>query len=181
MIRFLKYIIQLILSPKNGWEDLDRQAPSPKMMLVGGFYPLLAVSVATEFFGLFTGHETVLTAVVSALADFGAFFLAVYFTRLVLSLMLGNLCEEMPSDERIEMFSTVAVGLMVFFQIIDNIVPWSLMLLKFLPVYVVLVLSKSFRYMNVRRDCEMRFLVLSSLLVVAAPLFFYYLVYMLVK
>lgn len=181
MLRFLRYIIQLILSPKNGWEDLDRQAPSPKKMLAAGFYPLLAVSVATEFLALFDSHVALLTTVVSALADFGAYFIALYLTRLVLSLTLGNLCEQMPDYERIEMFSIAAVGVMVFFQIIDNVVPWNLMILKFLPVYVVLVLSKSFTYLNVRRESEMHFLVLSSLLVVVAPLCFYYLVYMLVK
>ena len=79
------------------------------------------------------------------------------------------------------MFSVVSVGLMVFFQIIDNVVPWSLMLLKFLPLYVILVLSKSFAYMGVRRECEMHFLILAAAIVVAAPLGFYYLVYMLIK
>ncbi len=181
MLRFLKYIIQLILSPKNGWDDLDAQSPPMKTMLYKGFYPLLGVSVATEFLALVYHDESFLKVLVSAFADFGAFFLAVYLTRLVLSLVLPNLSREMPGNDKIEMFSVVAVGLMVFFQIIDNVVPWSLMLLKFLPLYVILVLSKSFAYLDVRRDCEMHFLVLAAAIVVAAPMGFYYLVYMLIR
>ncbi len=30
MLRFLKYIIQLILSPKNGWDEPDAQSPPMK-------------------------------------------------------------------------------------------------------------------------------------------------------
>lgn len=181
MLHYLKYIIQLILSPKNGWEDLAVQQPPAKTMLSRGFYPLLAVSVLTELLGLVYHQDSLLRVVVSAFGDFGAYFLAVYLTRLVLSVWLPKLSKGEVDEGRIEMFSIMAVGLMVFFRIIDNVLPWSLMLLKFLPLYVVLVLSKSFAYLGVRRDCEMHFLLIASLVVVAAPLGFYYLVYMLIQ
>lgn len=181
MLRFLKYVIQLILSPKNGWEDLARQNPSPQTLLNKGFYPLLFLSVASEFLGMVYHHDTLAVAIVSAVADFGAYFLGVYLTRLVLSLSLEKFCDEVPDFSVIETFSVVSVGLMVFFRIIDNVVPWNIMLLKFLPLYVVLVLSKSATYLGVRRDNDMRFLLLASAVVVAAPMGFYYLVYMLIK
>ena len=51
---------------------------------------------------------------------------------------------------------------MVLFRIVDNCLPWNLMLLKFLPLYVVLVISKATRYVGIRRRDDMEFLGIAS-------------------
>ena len=43
MLTLLRYIIQLILSPKNGWEDLAQTNPDPDVLLTKGVYPLLGI------------------------------------------------------------------------------------------------------------------------------------------
>lgn len=182
MLAFLKYIVQLILSPAQGWDDLREDDPDPGQLLAKGFYPLLGVAAATEFLALAYGrHEALGTVLVRAVALFGAYFVAVFVARLIFDYYLNPLCAKGHFDTR--RASTLAVcglGAMVFIQIIANCLPWSIMLVRFLPLYVVLVLFKAIPYMGIRRGCEMRFTLLSSLAIVAVPMLAYYLLYLLI-
>lgn len=182
MPTFLKYLLQLILSPLNGWNDLAERNPDPEDMLSKGLYPLMAVSALTELLALVYDRAAGLMQVlVGVVTDFGAYFLAVFLARLVLDIFMPKVCDIAPDRHRTDTFIVVSVGLMVLFRIIDNCLPWHIMLLKFLPLYVVLVMSKSFAYMSVRKRDEMRFLTVASCVIVAAPLVIYYLIYLLVQ
>lgn len=182
MTTFLKYILQLILSPSNGWTDLSTDNPDPERLLTRGLYPLMGISAATEFLALVYHQGIGLMQVLSAaVTDFGAYFLAIFISRLVLDLFMPKVSEPVPDQRRINTFIVAAIGLMVLFRIVDNCCPWNLMLLKFLPFYVVLVLSKAFAYMNVRRRDQMRFLGVAAGVTVGVPLGIYYLIYMLIQ
>ena len=52
MLTLLKYIIQLIVSPKNGWDDIADKNPDPEILLTKGVYPLLGIASAPMFLGL---------------------------------------------------------------------------------------------------------------------------------
>ena len=182
MLTFLKYLLQLILAPKNGWDDIAERNPDAHQWLTKGLYPLMALSAATEFLSLAYDRDASLLQVVSAaITDFGAYFLAIFIARLILDLTIDRVTDEAPDRKRIDIFIIASTGLMVLFQIIDNCLPWHLMLLKFLPLYVVLVISKAFRFMNIRKRDEMSFLTTASLLIVAVPLGIYYLIYLLIR
>ncbi len=70
--------------------------------------------------------------------------------------------------------------MMVLFQVFSNCLPWNLIFLKFLPIYVVLVLYKAAHYMNIRRNDEMRFLGITAGALVGVPLLIYYLLYFII-
>ena len=59
-------------------------------------------------------------------------------------------------------------------QLIDNILPWNLVLLRFLPLYAVLVLYKSSSYMDVPTSREMNYMIMATLATVVTPLVIYY-------
>ena len=48
MLTLLRYIIQLILSPQNGWDDIADTNPDPDTLLRKGVYPLLGIAAVTE-------------------------------------------------------------------------------------------------------------------------------------
>lgn len=182
MLMFLKYLIQLMLSPTQGWADVAKNSPEPAHLLNRGLYPLMIVSALTELLAIVYDHDTGWLQVITAsIADFGAYFLAIYISRLVLDICLPKLCVDTPDYDRAQVFITCSVGLMVLFQIIDNVLPWSLMIIKFLPLYAVLVLSKASKYMQIRKNEEMRFLGIAATTTIAMPYVIYYLIYLLIK
>ncbi len=73
------------------------------------------------------------------------------------------------------------IGILVLFQILDNCMPWNLVLLKFLPFYVVLVLYMAIPYIGVARNSELRFTGIASGAIVGVPLVIYYLLYLLIQ
>ena len=182
MLAYLKYLIQLILAPGSGWEDLEKRNPDPEEMLRRGLYPLLGIAAITEFLAFFyQRHITLAEVLVRAIADFGAYFISIFIAKLIFELYLGRLTSVQPDNRRVMLMTVCGMGLMVLIQILSNCLPWNLVLLKFLPVYVVLVLYKAVPYIGVNKDSELRFIGLSAAAIVAVPLAIYYLLYLIIQ
>lgn len=183
MIQYLRYLLQLILAPGPGWADVRRQNPDPVRMLHRGLYPLLAIAAATEFLAfVYTRHASLGVVLMRAVSDFGSYFIAVFIARLIFELYLGRLVIGGEAEpRRTENLTVCGIGLMVIMQIVTNCVPWNLVLLKFLPVYVILVLYKAGKYMRVKKNREMRFTGLAAAAIVGVPLAIYYLLYLIIR
>lgn len=181
MLKLLKYILQLILAPGSGWADIRRQNPNPHELLQNGLMPLLGIAAMTEFLAFaYVRHATLATVLMRAVAVFGAYFIAVFVARLIFELYLNRFTISEPDTRRMENFTICGIGIMVLFQIVTNCVPWNLVFLKFLPVYVVLVLYKASRFMGVRKNKELRFTGLSAIAIVVLPLLVYYLLVLII-
>lgn len=181
MSTYFKYILQLILSPTNGWDDLAREEIDADRLTSRGFYPLLFVVALSEFTALFYHGGTSLWRVVIAAADLaGSYFAAYCITRIAMGVYLDKLTDDHTDWPRAQALTVCTLGVMLFFQLIINLLPWNLVLLKFLPLYVVLILSRANDYMAITRQNDERFLCFSSLTLVVAPLLIYYMIYLLI-
>lgn len=181
MLLFLKYLLQLVLSPGRGWNDLRKTAPDPDELLRRGVYPLIAISAATELLALFYHHGIgVATVIVRVIADFGSYFIAIFVAKLLFELYLERLTTRVPDAQHVGVLTTCGIGLMVLIQIVSNCVPWNLVLIKFMPLYVVMVLYKAIPYMSVGKGHELQFIGLTSAALVVVPLAIYYLLYILI-
>ena len=116
-----------------------------------------------------------------AIGDFGAYFVSVFIARLIFELYLGRVTADKPDMRRVNTMTVCGLGMMVLFQIITNCLPWNLVLLKFLPFYVVPVLYMAIQYIGVARNCELRFTGIASGAIVGVPLVIYYLLYLLIQ
>ena len=57
MVQYLKNLLQLVLLPFRGWEDVSATLSDPERLLRDGYYPLLGIAANTEFVRLFYhGH-----------------------------------------------------------------------------------------------------------------------------
>ncbi len=176
MSAYLKYLFQLILSPSRGWEDLSHDGADPDELLRRGLYPLTGITALSEFLQLFysryAGFGSVLQA---AIAIFCAFFAAIFLSRLLLDALLPKVTEGAPSDRRTATLNIMCIGQMEIIAIISNCIPTGLTLVHFLPIYALLIFYKASRYMAVRPDSDMNYLVIGLLSVVAIPKVLYWL------
>ena len=53
MLEYLKYLVQLLLSPARGWEDISAKSPDPEEMTRKGLYPLIGIAAVSEFCAFF--------------------------------------------------------------------------------------------------------------------------------
>lgn len=182
MFLYLKYIIQLFLSPDNGWDDLRDSAPAPKHLLKAGFYPLIVLCAITELLPWFYRHDvSMMDGIIGVIASFAAYFTGLYASKLIFDIYLPRVAAHQPDADRVDLLSLCGIGMMILIRIIDNILPWDLVLLQFLPIYVVLVLYKGAKYLDVPASAYFRFTALASVALVLVPIIIYDLLSLIVK
>lgn len=177
MLEYLRYLLQLLLSPARGWEDISSRSPDPEEMTRRGLYPLIGLAALTEFCAFFYQKGLKLDQMlIRAVLDFGAYFVSVFVARLIFEIYLGKVVDGgAPNRRKVESLAVFPIGLMVLIQIAGNCLQANLTFLKFLPLYVVLVLYKASVYIGVRPNDELRFTGIASVAVVVVPLAVYYL------
>lgn len=177
MLEYLKYLVQLLLSPARGWEDISAKSPDPEEMTRKGLYPLIGIAAVSEFCAFFYLKGLKLDQVlVRAVLDFGTYFVSVFIAKLIYEIYLGKVIDGgEPNPRKTASLTVFPLGLMVLLQIVENCLQANLTFLKFLPLYVILVLYKAIPYMGVKPNDELRFTGIASVATVVVPLAIYYL------
>lgn len=163
MLRYLKHLLQLILSPSNGWEDIGIADDSPRDITVKGYYPLIfvaALSVAMQ--GIYH-HVQFINLFLGVIATFVAYFVALFFGFFILSLMAEPNLERSYDEQRANTFVLYTLGLQAVITIILNVLPITSAMLFFLPFYVALIQWKGCRYMGVRNGRTGHFMAVAIL------------------
>ena len=147
MLKFLKYIGQLILSPGNGWEDVSHAGYDPKSLASIGLYPLIGLASMTTFLGLLFDQESiVVTLLQQAIIVFVALFVTYFIGIAIFGVLLQFLTEGEPNEKKYTTVITYSVALMAIAKLLENCIPINLPLLYFLYIYIALIIWKSVRY-----------------------------------
>lgn len=181
MLRFLKYLFLLIISPSNAWEDISCAGTEPRQLASDGFYPLLGVASVTTFCQLFYNHDlTIAVALQNAIITFVQYFVAYFLANYLLSITLPKCVEGEINDKRLSTFLIYNLSLLTLISIVENITPIELSLVQFLPIIVAVVIWKGCRYMAVVEQETGRFMILSILTVIGLPMLLGYLLHLIV-
>ena len=86
MKRYLKHMLQLILSPGNGWEDIGKANDNPRDIALAGYYPLIALAAISVFMQGVYHHAEFLVLFMRMIVTFLVYFVSYFFGVFVLSL-----------------------------------------------------------------------------------------------
>lgn len=176
MLQYLKNLLQLVLLPFRGWEDVSANLSEPERLLREGYYPLLVIAALTEFVRLFYhGHGGFMTVLELAIALFGSFFVAFFIAKIILNHYLEPFVDGEINPIKIATFIIYGLGLLLLIEIIENLLPTDLTLVKFLPLFVALILYNGSTYLSIRQGTELRFLCVVTLGIIVVPLAIFYL------
>ncbi|MCC8175711.1 MAG: hypothetical protein LUC85_04120 [Bacteroidales bacterium] len=172
MLRFLKNIFQLLISPANGWEDISAETKDPAAIASQGLYPLLGFAALTAFFQmLWISQLTVTGALQNAIIIFVQYFITFFLAQYALSLLLKPcISHGEVNEKKLAVFVSYSLALMALITIIENLLPMELLILQFLPIVVAVVIWKGARFMGVETAQVPRFTILSILLIIGPPL-----------
>ena len=171
MLQYLKNLVQLVLAPAKGWEDVSASLATPERLLRDAFFPLLGVSALSEFIRLFYHNSGgFLTVFELAIALFGSYFVSFFIARIILSNYIGGFIDGEVNQTKISTFIIYGLGLLLMIEIIENLLPTDLTLVKFLPLFVALILYRSTAYLAVKPGTELRFLCLAVIAVIVVPI-----------
>lgn len=174
MLKYLKHLFQLILFPSRGWEDISETGDEPAELCRAGLYPLLGVLALSNFVQLIYGRLTMVTALEHAVIDFGVYFAAYFLGTFIIEETIRPILNGEANRRKIETVSVYAIGLLTLISIIPNLLPVWLNPLHVLPIFAGLIIYKAYRYLAVRQEDDVRFLLLSFLAWVAVPMLLRY-------
>lgn len=189
MLKFLQYILQLIISPKNGWCDIAKSNCDQKLLMTTGFYPLLGLASISAFAGIiFDADITLVRALQNAIVIFISYFITYFLAELLFSTFLGplmnysNETSQEPtsvryvSDNRLyTTFIIYNLSILVLITFIRNLLPIELSLVQFLPFCVAFIMWKGTEYMSVPEKKTGQFMFLSVFSILMPIYIFQYL------
>ncbi len=180
MLKFLKYLLQLLISPANGWDDISHAGTEPSRLTAEGFYPLLGASAITAFIPMIYDHEISLAAALqNAIIIFVQYFISLFLANYIFATILPRYIDGEPNEKRTSTFIIYNLSLLALITIIENILPFDLAIVQFLPIVVAVVMWRGCRYMAVLSDRTGRFMIAAIVTIIAMPLLLGYLLHLL--
>lgn len=167
---FFRHLIQLLLSPVRGWEDVSAASINPAELQRRGFYPWLGVTALSEFAPMIYGARGFWPSLEAAIAVACAMFASLYIGRLFMDASMRKFLGDSVNPTKIDIFVTFLVGVDCLFCIITNAMPASMTFLKLLPLLSVIIIFKSIAYMGVDEERQLNFTALASIGVIVIPL-----------
>lgn len=170
MLKFLKHISQLLLSPGNGWEDISHSGDDPKMLISVGLYPILGLAAITAFVQFFYNSDLdLITLLQCAIAIFVKFFVTYFIATSVFSSILRCWVEGEPNEKKYTTVIIYIIAIMSLITILQNCLPIELSLMYFLYVYVALVIWKSTRYLAIKDKYVLHFMIMAIASIILPP------------
>ncbi len=168
MLHYLKLMLQLVLSPTRGWEDIADGAESSRRTLTHGLLPTIAIASLTVFIGAFYELKPTFGALlINAVVTFTKYAITYFIGVAVLSLTLPRLTAgNTPEREISEIFCAYSVGLMATIGTLENLLPMELSLLQFLPLLVIVVMCMGRHYMRIDESQIFRFAAIVTLCII---------------
>lgn len=154
MLRYLQHMVQLLLSPTRGWEDVASHPIEGGEAFRRGLLPLMVISALSVVFrAVYQFHSSVATLIPAAVISFLQYFLTYLIAQVALSAYLPRISAGGKTDEqRLQLFLCFTVGMMAVIGIIGNLLPMTLTLIEFLPIYVAVVMFRAHGYLGIRSD-----------------------------
>lgn len=171
MLTYLKYLLQLIVSPGQGWLDIGRTArDDSRRVAFAGLFPWLVIVGLSSLIRLLYVHDgTVIDTLLAGLINFGKFSIAYFMAPLIINTLLYTATDADISDERLHILTACSIGLLGGIALLENCLPVSMTVLHFLPFFVGIVIWKGTDYLGVPSRDTGAFMLLALLAIIAPP------------
>lgn len=169
-------MIQLILAPKKGWEDVSGDGFDSRVLLTRGLIPFIAIvalSVFAKYF--YVADASFVGLLQQSIVCFLKFFAAYFLASFVFTLYLPTMIDGEISLKKCHTYIIYGVGLLALVNFVENIVPVELAIMFLMPVYVLYILWRSLRYMSVSFDGVPRYMVMTLCAIILPPYIIQYL------
>lgn len=172
LLEFLKSMLQLVLAPTKGWEDISLADGRTGRPASRAYYVYMAVVALSWLVQLLYDSELGLVRVIElVIVTYATFFASFYIGTFILSVAMQSLVGSGEVDEhRVRTLVAYGLSLLGLIRLIANLLPAQTPVLWFMPLYVVVILWKGFRYAGVRRESVGLFVILDVLAIIVPPM-----------
>lgn len=173
---YIRDMIQLILSPVKGWEDISFDGYDSRDLLVKGFIPLIAVTSLSVFMKLiYVADASAVVLLQQAIICFLKYFASYFLANFVFTLYLPLYVDGDFSLKKCCTFIIYGLSLLAFVNLLQNCVPVDLAVLYIMPIYALYILWRGIRYLSVSFNGVGYFLIMTICAVIFPPYLLQYL------
>ncbi|HJE39082.1 MAG: hypothetical protein C7K11_02185 [Candidatus Amulumruptor caecigallinarius] len=165
-------MLQLILSPRNGWEDISLDDDRRTYPTAASYYTFIGV-VAASWIVQWAYHPDyfhVAKLIELVIVTYAVFFVCYFVGTFVMSVALETLVKPgIDIDEhRTRTFTLYALALLSAVLLLGLLLPATTPVIWFLPLYVLVIMWKGARYLRISKH-KIRSFVTTALLGVLVP------------
>ncbi len=154
MLHFFKLLFQLVLAPTQGWDDIAAAKLDPRKAVMHGLLPLVCLTaLSVVVAAVWEIHLDPLNLAIRAVTTFATYMLSYFVCIWVSAAVLPHLSSDgLISRERIQLYSAFVVSQMALIGLLENLVPARLVLLQFLPLFLVVEIAKARDFLGADAD-----------------------------
>lgn len=173
---YLLGMLQLVLSPRRGWEDIAIENRTDVFILKGGFLPLIILTSLTCLPGLWYHVDATVAGVIERMvACFVKYIASYYISSLCFSLYIPSCTGGEMSMNKNHTFILYILGILSILNILTNLLPMVPDMLYLLPIYVYFIMWRGVTYMEVKFNGVVQFMVLCLFGLLVPPFLLQYL------
>lgn len=173
---YLRDMLQLILSPVKGWEDVSADGYDARRLLTKGFIPfvaIVAVTVLIDF--VYEPDASAFVIIQQTIICFLKYFATYYLASFVFTLYLPTCIDGELSMKKCHTFILYGLGLVALINLIQNCIPVELAVSFVMPIYALYILWRGLRYMSVSFNGVGTFLLMIIFSIILPPYLIQYL------
>lgn len=157
MLVYLKNILQLVISPDNGWEDIDKDRSSIRAFK--GLVWMVSIAAISIFIQLFYSRHIPLVAMFqSVIAVLISCWATYVIGRSVMSSWIPRLNGGVADTELVGLLSAYSVSLLSIQIIITDIMPLTFAILELWPIYVVVIMWRGMSVLGIPVEATGKYL-----------------------
>lgn len=165
-------VLRLIIAPKSTWNTIFKRQEPINLVERNLFYPLIGI-LAVSSFMIIVYEDISLSAIIrEAIINFITYFIGYIICAFCLSLLLPKIQEEnkSASDQKIKTLILYNMSFVVIINIIQNMLPTEMILLSFLPLYMLFMLSNCTEIFSIKKDLTPYFTFGAFIIIFIIPL-----------
>lgn len=171
MKNFIKYIALLIVSPAEGWKDINKYSIPNNLLLSKLYYPclaLLSLSVFIPFMFKYVVGVELHEFVMSAMIDFTKYFIGYFIISYLMTSIYSDFFKSKGEVVKLNNFIVFNLTILVFFNILRNLMP-EFPFFEIFPLYIIYVVYRGVPYFELPKNETIKFVILTSTLLLLIP------------
>lgn len=172
MWHYLKNILQLLLSPRHGWDEVSHDVTEPDELASHGLYPLIGLASVTYFVqGIYSAHFELVPYLQGALAIFLSLFISFFIGKYVLESTTAQFIDTGKLNTfKTNTLSTYIVGILAVIQVVSNLMPVQVILVYLLPIVAIITIWKSCQYLDIMQEKSLVFTIICSIAIIGSKM-----------
>lgn len=176
LLYYLRDLLQLVIAPRKGWEDISADGFEVKTLFTKGFIPLISITALTVLVKWFyIADISVVALIQQTIVCFLKFFATYFIAGFLFTIYLPGCVDGEFSLTKCNIFILFGLGLIAIIDLIINVLPMDVAVAYIMPVYVMFIMWRGLRYMNIDFEGVGTFILLIIFALIIPPFALQYL------